>query len=720
MDRRRLALIRSGRGGEKRVTVGSGYLVAPRLVLTARHVLEDREAEELWPDITVWVGHHRDGATTRAPAEVVWTHSGGLDVALLRIDGEIDPPGSVRWGRPTGSVPLPYEGLGYPLAAKEGTRDPEHLRGVLPVLSGGKDRYVLDQGPAPTARTDDRNAWGGASGAAVFCDGHLVGVVTQEPHAYGARRLIAVPVASFAGDGGFVSLVEKHTGWPPALSAIGARPPAAPPAAERRPDGRELETWLASLFPRPDVRVDHARTLARELGYETLGYEPTVADLVALLMAHPRALASLGETVAAGAQAATRANLTQLFAWATAFDRASLLSLHEYDSLTGLLGRVCEEQPAVLPRTAREALPFAALPEILTRPRLGDDDIGAVVEGLENLSDAVSGADGAFPVPALLRVVEYAAAAVGGGLGDDLRAWSEKTVQRLGVDMGALHERRADAAQWAKRAPSPVSRIVMELAHDPAAGEERYRVRILHVRHDGSHRVLKEAEASPRTPQEVAGCLEAAVSAASQEPGQDEQAVWVTVVVDREGLGLAVDEWEPAALDGLILPWPIGGRYRLSLSCPELNDLMAAREGDQARRWRNGRMSVLDTSRAVDDAWQLQDLLTTKHRDTARVVIHGPAHERRSWAILCLALGVPVVLWDRDARCYEDAERLGALAPADDLDGLAERVRHFRSGSAARPTERRARPALVWEPEGSLPRTERLRLSDPRRGSYAS
>ncbi|MEV0123077.1 trypsin-like peptidase domain-containing protein [Streptomyces sp. NPDC050703] len=720
MDRRRLALIRSGDPGEGRVTVGSGYLVAPRLVLTARHVLEDRAAGEVWPVITVTVGHQRDGETTRVRAEAVWTHPGGLDVALLRIDGEIDPPGSVRWGRPTGSAPLRYEGLGYPLAAKGETRDPEHLRGDLPVLSGGQDRYVLDQGPAPTARTDGRNAWGGASGAAIFCGGHLVGVVTQESHAYGARRLIAVPVASFAEDGGFVALVEEHTGRAPALSAIGGRPPEAGPAADRSPVERELETLLTPLFPQPGVRVDHARALARELGYETRGYEPTAADLVALLMAHPRALASLGGAVAGSGQETSRAALTRLFAWARAFDCGSLLSVNEYVSLTGLLGRVCEKQPALLSRTAKEALRYAALPEILTRPRLGEDDIRAVVEGLEDLSDAVSGADGAFPVPALLRLVEYVAAAVDDGLGDDLRTWSGKTARRLGVGSGALCERRADAARWAGRGASPVSRIVMELTREPAAGDDRYAVRILLVRDDGSRRVLKEAESRPRTPQEVAGCLNEAVAAASQEPGQDEHVPWVTVVVDREGLGLAVDEWEPDALEDLILPWPIGAHYRLSLSCPELTERMATREGDQARRWRNGRASVFVTSRAAGDARQLQHLLMTEHRDTARVVLHGPAHERRAWALTCLALGVPVVLWDRDARGHEDAERLESLAPAGDLDGLAERVRHFRSGSAARPAERRARPSLVWEPEGSLPRPERLRLSDPRRGSYAS
>ncbi|MFI0242138.1 trypsin-like peptidase domain-containing protein [Streptomyces sp. NPDC016845] len=720
MDRRRLALIRSGGTPEGRVTVGSGYLIASRLVLTARHVLEDREAGTVWPVITVSVGHHRDGESTRLRAEVAWSHPDGLDVALLRIDGEIDPPGSVRWGCPAGSAPLHYEGLGYPLAAKGETRDPEHLRGVLPVLSGGKDRYVLDQGPAPTARTDGRNAWGGASGAAIFCGGHLVGVVTQEPHAYGARRLIAVPVASFAGDEGFVTLVEEHTGRAPALSEVGACLPKAGPVAERSAVERELETLLAPLFPQPGARVDHARALARDLGYDAQGYEPTAADLVALITAHPRALASLGESVAGSAQEATRAALTRLFSWGRVFDCGSLLSVNEYVSLTGLLGRVCEKQPALLPRTAREALRYAALPEILTRHQLGEDDIGAVVEGLEDLSDSVSGSEGAFPVPALLRFAEYVAAAVGDGLGDDLRAWSEKTAQRLGVDVGALRERRADAAQWAKRAPSPVSRIVMELAHDPAAEDDRYRVRILLVRDDGSHRVLKEAEASPRAPSEVAGCLSEAVLAASQEPGQGDHVPWVTVVVDREGLDLAVDEWEPAARDDLLLTWPIGAHYRVSLSCPGLTGQRPAREGDQARRWKKGRASVLVTGRSAGDARQLQHLLMTDHRDTARVVLHGPVHERKSWALICLALGVPVLLWDRDARGYEDAEGLEVLAPAGDLDGLAERVRHFRSGSAACPAERRARPSLVWEPEGSLPRPERLRLSDPRRGSYAS
>ncbi|MFE0722579.1 trypsin-like peptidase domain-containing protein [Streptomyces rochei] len=720
MDRRRLALIRSGGTGGGRLTVGSGYLIAPRLVLTARHVLEDRHTGMPWPVVTVRVGHHLDGEMTRVDAELLWTHPDGLDVALLRIDREIDPPGSVRWGCPAGATPLPYEGLGYPWAAKGETRAPEHLRGVLPVLSGGKNRYVLDQGPAPTTRTDGGNAWGGASGAAIFCDGYLVGVVTEEDHAYGARRLIALPVSSFAGDVRFVSHVKEQTGRSPELSVIGASPPEAGPAAERTPAERELETLLAPLFSHPGARVDHARALARELGYEAKSYEPTAADLVALLMTHPRALASLGEALVSSAQANTRAALTRLFSWARALNCGSLLSVNEYDTLIDLLRRVCKKQPALLPRTAGEALRYLVLPEVLTRPRLGEDELCDVVEGLEDLYDGVSGPGDTPPVPALLRLVEYVAAAVDDGLGDGLRAWSGKTAQRLGVHAGALDERRADAARWAKRAVSPVSRVVMELAHDPAAGDDRYRVRILLVRDDGSHRVLKEAEAEPKTPREAASSLSEAVFAAAQEAEQEDRLPWVTVVVDRAGLDLAVDEWEPAAPDDILPAWPIGADYHISLSCPELSGQRPERQGDQERRWKNGRASVLVTSPAFGDARQLVHVLKTSHRDTARVVLHGPADERRSWLLTCLVLGVPIVLWDREAIGYEDARGLETLAPADDLEGLPGRVRDFRSDSATCPAQRRARPSLVWEPEGRLPRTETLRLSDPWRGSHAS
>lgn len=156
MDPRRLALIRSGTDERPR-RVGSGYLITRRLVLTARHVLEDRATGLPWPAITVRIGHHGYGEPVLAAAELLWQHPDGRDVALLRIDRDLDLPGAVRWGRPTGTAPLPYRGLGYPLSAKGDTRDPEHLRGELPPSLAPRTATSWTRDPrpypAPTTRT---------------------------------------------------------------------------------------------------------------------------------------------------------------------------------------------------------------------------------------------------------------------------------------------------------------------------------------------------------------------------------------------------------------------------------------------------------------------------------------------------------------------------------------------------------------------------------------
>ncbi|MFD4502174.1 trypsin-like peptidase domain-containing protein [Streptomyces sp. NPDC058457] len=231
MDRRRLALVRGGEEtGFRRI--GSGYLIAPRLVLTARHVVEEDPGAS-WPRIDVRVGHPQDD-TRRCAARVCWVHPDGGDVALLLLDDSVEAPGAVRWGRPVGNGPLPYDALGFPAATtRNGQYGVEHLRGELPVLGGGtgdQDRYVLDQGPAPEADSgngdgdrdgDGGRAWSGASGSAVFCRDHLVGVVIHDDEAFGNRRLHACPARSFVDAPGFADVLERHGGGRPRLSQVG-------------------------------------------------------------------------------------------------------------------------------------------------------------------------------------------------------------------------------------------------------------------------------------------------------------------------------------------------------------------------------------------------------------------------------------------------------------------------------------------------------------------
>lgn len=723
MDPRRLALILSGTAQERR-SVGSGYLIAPRLVLTARHVVEDRDTHAEWPQIQIRVGHPGEGSTVRTSASVLWRHPQDLDVALLLTDDPVRVPDSpVRWGRPVGKAPLPYEGLGFPLATAEEEREVEHLRGVLPLLSSGsRARYVLDQDPAPDHRTDGRKAWGGASGAAVFCDDHLVGVVIEDNQSYGNRRLRASPVHTFVHDGEFESLLRQYADSPPQLVNIGASLPKAGPPADRTPAEKALELALWHFLGDPKVCSFHARSLTQELGYQVpADYAPSLSDLMALFARNRRALASLSGTLAPTLTADTaRDRLTALLTQARAAGLGSLLSLAEYERLAQLLSGICKERATLLPRAASEALRYVCLSDTLSRTHLPVDELGPFVEELEAMSDSLQVPDGTPQVPALLRLVEYVAAAVGGEQAAELREWSTRVAGRTGIHPTALDERRADALLWAARQPSPVSRVVLELTGGQAPSEERYVCRILVARKDGTRVLLHESRTVPKTPEEIAVYLREAVDSAADEPGQGDHVPWVTVLVDRQGLHLAVDEWNPGAPNDFVPDRPIGAEYRMTLSCPDMSARVATRDRDQRRRWQSGNPTPLVTDQKCATDRQLNLVLTTSHRDAAQVVINGPREQRMRLLELCLARGVPVVLWDREADGYEDAPKLSPLDPLGLLAELPKRVYEFRAEALEPTATTTARPALVWEEESGHPKPESLRLADPRIGVQVS
>ncbi|MER6425530.1 trypsin-like peptidase domain-containing protein [Streptomyces sp. NPDC001137] len=721
MDPRRLALIRGGTARQRRTT-GSGYLIAPRLVLTARHVLADKDSGSHWPEIHVWVGHPGKGGVVRTRADVLWTHPQGLDVALLSLRDQVDMPGSVRWGRPVGKTPLRYEGLGFPLANADEGRGVEHLRGELaPLSSDSRGLYVLDQKPAPDPRDDGRKPWGGASGAAVFCEDYVVGVVVQDCQSYGNRRLLACPAGAFAQDSDFDVLLRRYADGPPRLVEIDAPLPKAPPAAERTQTEKDIERSLWPILGAPGACSAHARALADQLGMRVPDdYAPSLPDLVALAAAHPRALASLSGTLAETINDEDdRTRLTSLLSHARAVGFGSLLSLEEHECLVDLLRGICKEHPALLPRAAREALRYTCLPEPLSRTHLPVDGLEQVVDGLEAITDSEHVPDGTPPVPALLRLTEYVAAAVAGENASALRQWSARVAGRTGIHPTALNERRADARQWAARQTSPVARVVLELTVDHDAPDERYVCRVLLARKDGTHTVLREPETMSKTPEEAARYLREAVECAADEPGQEHHVPWVTVLVDRQGLHLAVDEWNPGAPNEFIPEQPLGAEFRLTLSCPEMSDFARGRDREQRRRWASGDQMPLVADQNCASPRRLTRLLQDSHRDAAGVILHGPRDQRTQLLQVCLALGVPVVLWDREADCYEDAARLQGLDPTGPLAGLPERVRRFRGEVFESEEASLPRPALVWE-EDRRPESQSLQLRDPRKGTHAS
>lgn len=269
MEEARLADVRAGNETESR-QAGSGYLVAPQLVLTARHVVHGKDGMPL-PRIDVRVGHPRDGAVARRRAQVCWpdprprarentgakTGADPGDAALLWLDAPVDTASAsgVRWGRPVGGQAVPYLGVGFPaLAAYEedgGARGVETVRGMLaPLSTGPGGTFVLDQDAAPASRHRGTRPWQGVSGAAVFCHGTLVGIVVKDDAGFAYSRLHALPAHTLFAHPGFTELLRNHAVGMPDVEDIDAlRTPGGIPAPTAVPvsqwDPLELEIHAA-------------------------------------------------------------------------------------------------------------------------------------------------------------------------------------------------------------------------------------------------------------------------------------------------------------------------------------------------------------------------------------------------------------------------------------------------------------------------------------------
>jgi hypothetical protein len=209
---------------------GSGYLLGPRLVLTAAHVVVGGDS------VHAVVPQGRG----RIPCRLVWegTHE-NCDVALLLAADDLVAPdtaagwGSVRWGQTSDLEPRPdCQAIGFPAVQRGGTGqlDSEQLVGTLkPGSSMVRGRYVVDLVHTPPApRQDGGSPWAGMSGAALFDGELLVGVVTTDTDGWQHGRLTAVPATAIHIVGGFYDAHFEHLGALPTLEDTGrSRAPRA-------------------------------------------------------------------------------------------------------------------------------------------------------------------------------------------------------------------------------------------------------------------------------------------------------------------------------------------------------------------------------------------------------------------------------------------------------------------------------------------------------------
>ncbi|MFD5088179.1 tetratricopeptide repeat protein [Kitasatospora sp. NPDC058406] len=166
-----------------------------------------------------------------AEGRVVWSGTPGRrdDAALVLVHDSVhwQPPTSpVRWGRAVTDRPaIPCETWGVPDIAQRPGRDieAEQLRGRLNPGTGfvGNQHVVdLDQ-PAPVWRADGASPFAGLSGAAVFCDRLLTGVIASDRAHSGHGRLNAVPAYVLHHDAAFrAALAEWGAGPSGGLQAV--------------------------------------------------------------------------------------------------------------------------------------------------------------------------------------------------------------------------------------------------------------------------------------------------------------------------------------------------------------------------------------------------------------------------------------------------------------------------------------------------------------------
>jgi hypothetical protein len=192
MDWRRVVELYCPRDGAR----GSGYLVAPGLVLTASHVVSGADGEEvevrfLEPTADGLPGDV--GPWNRA--RVAWAGT-GIDAALLVPSGSgssfRDLTGTVGLGRVDGRAAVRVDATGFPRAlATASHTDTLHIEADADPLTGLRARALHLQ--ARTARPAGAEGWKGMSGSAVFAGDRLVGVLEAVPAALADSALRATP-----------------------------------------------------------------------------------------------------------------------------------------------------------------------------------------------------------------------------------------------------------------------------------------------------------------------------------------------------------------------------------------------------------------------------------------------------------------------------------------------------------------------------------------------
>jgi TIR domain len=203
LDPRRIAMIYAASENDERL--GSGYFVNHRLVLTAGFLVRESDGEK-----TDRVLVRQLGTKEWIAARLVWA-SKDRNMALLEHDAlSIESSDVPEFGEITGTNPIHCTAVGFPEFKKrpDRGRDAEQIFGnILPLSRTESGLFDIDLTTSFPSSNPAGSPWAGMSGAAVFVDDYLVGIIVIDPGRV-ERRLVAAAVAPFITDSGFTNLLK--------------------------------------------------------------------------------------------------------------------------------------------------------------------------------------------------------------------------------------------------------------------------------------------------------------------------------------------------------------------------------------------------------------------------------------------------------------------------------------------------------------------------------
>ena len=171
---------------------GSGYRVTAETVLTAAHVVDGASK------VRVRFDADRPGEWSAEVAAVATLPE--IDIALLTITS-LDPAEVIpaQFGRiAERDAVIECSAVGFPLWKLRDDpagpyRDSAHVVGTAAVLANRKGESSLEITVTPPERNPNLQVspWQGMSGAAVFCNGRIVGIINRHYPAEGLGRLTA-------------------------------------------------------------------------------------------------------------------------------------------------------------------------------------------------------------------------------------------------------------------------------------------------------------------------------------------------------------------------------------------------------------------------------------------------------------------------------------------------------------------------------------------------